>query len=875
MATTLTLPSSLLLPRYPATPHQRHRPPSFKAYTSLSLIEPQSFTPISPLIKSNPNSQQQPLHSPQPNEDLNYLLRLSLRCNDISIAKAVHASIIKADENTQLSNTLIATYIKLRSFTNAYKCFSRLSSPDVVSYTTMMSAYAKSNREGEAVKLFFEMRCAGIQPNEFSFVAILTVCIRLFDLRFGAQIHALGVKSDYCGFTYVCNALMGLYAKCGRVDRAIKLFEEMPQRDLASWNTVISGLVKLTEYEGAFEFCRNMVRVYEFRVDQFSLSTLLVACAESFDHLKGRECHAHALKSGFESNTSVNNALIGFYTKCGSVEDVVSLFERLPQKDVITWTGMVMAYMEFGMVEMAVKTFTRIPGKNCISYNALLAGLCQNGEGLQALKLFQGMLERGLELSEFSLTSIVNACAVLSEVEISKQIHGFVTKFGFGSNPWIEAALLDMCTRCGRMDDAEKMFNQWSYKQNFSMIWTSMICGHARSGQPEKAASLFCRMHADENVVIDDVASTAVLGVCGSLGSHNLGKQIHCYVYKMGFLSDIGVCNAIINMYAKCGDMEDSVKCFNLMPNHNVVSWNSLISGHLLHRHGEKALTIWTEMDRAGVEPDSLTFVLILSAYRYTTVNLLDDCRKLFNSLTSKYYIEPTSDHYASMVGVLGYWNHYNEAEELIGNMPFEPNNTVWRALLDSCRLRSNTKLGKKVVERIVAMEPQDASTYILVSNLYAASGRWNCFERVRKEMREKGIRKNPNRSWVIHGNKVHAFYARDKSHPESKEIYAGLNELIPRCIRAGYEPDTSYVLQDVERHQKTEFLFYHSAKLAVTYGILYSKSVQVVKNIHLCGDCHTFFKCASSVLGREISFRDASGFHIFRNGECSCRDYW
>ncbi|KAF9596727.1 hypothetical protein IFM89_012926 [Coptis chinensis] len=807
--------------------------------------------------------------------NFHHLLRLSIRNEDILIAKAVHASVLKVEENAHVLNILISTYIKLWNFNYAYNSFSKLPCPDVVSYTTLMSAYAKCGRENEAIGLFFKMRLSGIKPNEYTFVAILSACVRVLDLRLGLQIHALVVKLGYCCFTYVCNALVDLYVKCGRIDTSVQLFEEMIKRDLASWNTVISGLVKELEYERAFGFFRDMLRIDGFRVDQFSLTNLLVASTEGFNYLKGRECHAHALKNGFGSNLSVNNALIGFYSKCGSVDDVVSIFERMPEKDVITWTGMVIAFMKFGMVESALKAFVQMPTKSCISYNALLSGFCHNGEGLQALKLFQGMLERGMELSDFTLTSIVNACALLSQVEISKQIHGFVIKFGFGSNPWIEAALLDMCTRCGRMAHAKKMFDRWSYEQNRSLVWTSMICGYARNGQPDESVSLFRRMQAEGDVLVDEVASTAVLGVCGSLGFRDLGKQIHCYVYKYGFLSDLGVCNSLISMYSKCGDMAEAVNCFRLMDNHDVISWNSLISGHLLSRHGDKALAVWSEMERVGVEPDSLTFVLILSAYRHTSSNLLEDCRDLFHSMKINYNIQLTSEHYASMVGVLGYWDCYDEAEEMVDNMPFDPDASVWRALLDSCRLRAKTKLGKKVVERLVNMEPKDPSTYILVSNLYSASGRWNCFERVREEMREKGLQKHPSRSWVIHQNKIHSFFARDKSHLLSKEIYAGLSELIPRCMKAGYVPNTSFVLHDVEEHQKKEFLYCHSAKLAVMYGILYTRHAQIVKNIHLCGDCHTFFKYASTVLGREISLRDASGFHIFRNGQCSCKDYW
>lgn len=753
-----------------------------------------------------------------------------------------------------------------------------LSCPSVVSYTTIISGFAKSNREYEAMELFSRMRSSGIQPNEFSFVAILTACIRVLELGLGFQVHALVIKMGYVGCVFVANALMGLYARCGYVDLVVELFAEMPKRDIVSWNTLISANVRGLMHVKALDMFRHMQLTDGFRVDKFTLSTLIAACTGSLAWMEGREIHAHALKIGFGSNLSVNNALIGFYTEHRSVKYVVALFERMPIKDVITWTQMITAYMEFGLVDMAVEIFDKMPARNCVSYNALLAGMCQNGQGLRALKLFVRMVEEGIELTDSTLSSVVSACGLLMEVKTSEQIHGFIIKFGFGSNACIEAALLDMCTKCGRMDDAQEMYDQWPVDQNGTVIWTSMICGYAREGQPEEAIYLFHLKHSEGIVVADEVVLTAVLGVCGTLGFHEMGGQIHCYALKSGFTSDLGVGNALISMYAKCGSMDGAIRVFKIMSIYDVVSVNSLIAGHLVHRQGDEALAVWSKMEDACIKPDIVTFILIISAYRHTKTNLVNDCRRLFFSMKTIHQIEPTQEHYASFISVLGYWGLLEEAEKIIIKMPFEADAFVWRALLDSCRICSNTTLGKRTAKRILAMEPQDPSTYVLVSNLYSASGRWQCAESVREEMREKGFRKHPGRSWIIHQNKVHSFYGRDKSHSQSKDIYSGLKILILECLKVGYVPDTSFVLQEVEEHQKENFLFYHSAKLAVTYGLLMTKPgkpIRVVKNIVLCGDCHTFFKYVSIVTRREIFIRDASGYHCFSNGLCLCKDYW
>ncbi|KAJ9542722.1 hypothetical protein OSB04_029228 [Centaurea solstitialis] len=822
------------------------------------------------------------LHPSKNTKDYCSLLHLSVKHGDNELAMAVHASILKIQDNTPyLYNALIMAYFKLGLASHAYKVFNCLENPDVVTFTTMVSWFARSNREIEAIKSFFEMRRLGIEPNEYSFVAILTACARVLDLELGSQAHCLAVKMGFLGetyvSTYVSNALMGFYSKCGYLDRALKVFDEMSERDISSWNTVISALVKNSMYEEALESFRDFLRTDELRIDHFTLSTLLTACTEYFAFMEGRELHGRALKLGLDNNLGVGNALIGFYTKLGSLKDAVGLFDGMPVKDVITWTQMITVYMEFGLVEMAEKVFDKMPEKNCVSRNALLAGFCRNGIGLKALGVFCRMLEEGVELDDFSLTSIVNASGLYADKKTSEQIHGFILKFGIGSNDQIESALLDMCTKCGRMADAEEMFQHGlSVSQDsISIVWTSMICGYARIGRPHEALSLFFKSRYENTITVDEIVSTTVLGICSTIGFDRIGEQIHCLALKSGLTDDVGVGNALIGMYSKCGNMSASIKAFNLMEKHDIVSWNSLMAGYVFHRQGDEALDLWDTMKKSKIQPDSITIISIISAYTHTTVNMVNECRRFFHSMKATYDIEPVSDHYAALVGVFGRWGLLEQAEEIIEKMPIEPDPFVWRALLDSCKTHMNTTIGKRAAKEIIAKKPNDPSTYILISNLYSASGRWQCSETMREEMRQKGFQKRPAKSWILHENKVHSFYARDKSHERFKDIYSGIDILVLECLKAGYVPDTGFVLHEVEEHHKRDFLYYHSAKLAVTYGLLMSRRgtpVRVTKNILLCGDCHTFFKYVSVVTKREIRIRDASGFHCFVNGECTCK---
>lgn len=667
----------------------------------------------------------------------------------------------------------------------------------------------------------------------------------------------------------------------------MRVFDGMEGRDVSSWNTVLSGLVELGRYEEAFELFEDM-RAGGIAADRFSLSALLTAAAEGFGLPEGAAVHALSLKSGLEVDLSVGNALIGFYAEHGdSVEDVVGVFQRMLVKDVISWTGLLNGYMEFGLVDTALAVFDRMPERNFVTYNAVLTGFCLNKEGvrvtfakkagLRGLGLFRQMLENGLEMSDVTVTGVLNACAIVADRKMSEQVHTFVIKCGCGSSPWIDAGLIDMCIKCGRSGDARLLFEHWRHPESFHIAWNSLLLASFRDGEYEKAFSIFLQKFRSSDVqFIDEFMLSTVLGVCGALGFAELGKEMHSFAAKSGHLHACGVGNAIISMYGKCGQLENAVNFFQQMPHRDLVSWNALITAHLLHRQGDEILDIWSQMERLVIKPDSITFLLIVSACSYTSSDSVDKCMKLFHYMSSKYNIEPAMEHFAAFVYVLGCWDRFDEAEQFIGSMPFKPGALVWRSLLESCSKRSNMTMRRRAMNHLLALEPQDPSTYVLASNLLSESARWHCSENTRQEMREKGIHKIPARSWTFHNNTVHSFFARDRLHPQSKDIYAGLDVLTLECMKAGYEPDTTFVLHDVEEHQKRHFLMYHSAKLAATYGLLMSgpgQSVNVVKNIRMCGDCHSFMKHASAATGKEISVRDSSGFHIFRGGVCSCRE--
>nr|ADE77588.1 unknown [Picea sitchensis] len=312
------------------------------------------------------------------------------------------------------------------------------------------------------------------------------------------------------------------------------------------------------------------------------------------------------------------------------------------------------------------------------------------------------------------------------------------------------------------------------------------------------------------------------------------------------------------------------------MSNKNVVSWNAMIVGYGMHGHGEDALVLFTQMQQRGVKPNEITFISVLSACSHA--GLVDEGWKCYNCMTLDYAITPTVEHYACMVDLLGRAGHLNEAWDFIEKMPIEPGASVWGAFLGSCRIHCNIELGERVAELLLNLDPDNAGYYVLLSNIYAAAGRWDDVAKVRKMMKEKDVKKSPGCSLIEVNNKLHSFVVGDISHPQTEAIYAMLETLARQMEAVGYVPCTDFVLHDVEEEIKENMLFAHSEKLAIAFGLISTRSgtsIRITKNLRVCGDCHSATKFISKIVKREIIMRDLNRFHHFKDGLCSCGDYW
>ncbi|KAG8489689.1 hypothetical protein CXB51_017711 [Gossypium anomalum] len=379
------------------------------------------------------------------------------------------------------------------------------------------------------------------------------------------------------------------------------------------------------------------------------------------------------------------------------------------------------------------------------------------------------------------------------------------------------------------------------------------------------------------SVRADQATFASILKASANLASLSLGKQIHSFVIRSGYMSNVFSGSALLDMYAKCGSIKDSIQLFQDMSERNIVSWNALISAHAQNGDAKATLDSFEKMVQSGFQPDSVSFLSVLSACSHC--GLVQEGLRYFRTMTKIHNLVPKKEHYASMVDMLCRSGRFNEAEKLMDEMPFDPDEIMWSSVLNSCRIHKNQELARKAADQLFRMEVlRDAAAYVSMSNIYAAAGQWDNVGKVKKAMRERGIRKVPAYSWVEIRHKLHVFSANDMLHPQMEEIRKKIEMLSKQMEKEGYKPDTSCALHDVDENIKIESLKYHSERLAIAFALISTPKgspILVIKNLRACSDCHAAIKVISKIVRREITVRDSSRFHHFKDGICSCGDYW
>ncbi|XP_057856631.2 pentatricopeptide repeat-containing protein At3g24000, mitochondrial [Cryptomeria japonica] len=771
------------------------------------------------------------------------VLRACAEMGVFSLGKQLHGCVLKKGFglNVRVGSSLVSVYAKCGSTEAAHKVFEGMLQQDAVLWNTMIAGYVQSGQAEEAIELF----CKGVREkmelNQYIFSTVIRACTDLSDIEFGKQVHAQMIKYSLNSDVYAGSALITLYCTCNNLGDAHKLFVRLHKLDLVSWTTIISGYAQNGYGEKALELFYQLQRT-GMKPDEFICASILQVCSNLKLLAKAREMHACIMKSKFWNGISVGSALITAYAKCERIEDAQQVFDKMYERNMISWTAIIAGYSQHGLFE-------------------------------ECLTLFSQMQLAGLKPNLFTLTCVLDSCASSTQLEHGLIIHAYIIKTGYESDISMKNALVSMYGECGNVKDAYKVFNEICERDVIS--WTAMSAGYIHNGDGEEALKLFREMQ-QTGLKPNQFTFTSAFTAISNLMSLNQGKELHAYVTRIGFEFDVAVGNALITMYAKCGSINYACEVFHRMPQHDILSWNSMIAGYAQHGYGKKALQLFEQMQKTGMKPNHITFIGVLSACSHS--GLVNEGVDLFDSMNQEHVIVPRVEHYVCMVDLLGRAGYLHEAENIINTMPYKPNDYVWRSLLGSCRIHGNEEIGLHAAECLLELQPQDDAAYVLLSNIYAAAGRWDDVARVRKLMKQMGVEKEPGYSWIRVRNKVHAFVSRDKLHPLKERIYAKLDKLSEQIKEVGYVPDISCVLHNVDEDQKEYYLRYHSERLTIAFGLIslpFGMPIRIFKNLRVCGDCHTATKLISKVVGVEIIVRDTTRFHHFKDGVCSCGDYW
>lgn len=529
-------------------------------------------------------------------------------------------------------------------------------------------------------------------------------------------------------------------------------------------------------------------------------------------------------------------------------------------------------YCKCAVVECARQLFDESSDTKSLSvcYNALIAGYTQNSQISNGILLFSQMRSVGVSVNSVTMLGLIPGCTDPVHMRFGMSLHCFDVKAGLDRDLSVANCLLTMYVRCGSIQLARRLFDDMSYKE--LITWNAMISGYAQNGLAAEVLDLYHEMELC-GACPDAVTLVGVLSSCANLGAQKLGQEIEKKIESSGFGFNTFLKNALVNMYARCGNLSKARAIFDGMVERNLVSWTAIIGGYGMHGQGEIAVHLFDEMIKSGIRPDGTVFVCVLSACSHA--GLTDIGLSYFSAMKRIYGLVPGNEHYSCVVDLLGRAGRLEKARELIGSMPVKPDGAVWGALLGACKIHKNVELAELAFDRVIELEPTNIGYYVLLSNIYTEVNNVEGILRVRVMMRKRKLRKDPGCSYVEYKGMTHLFVAGDKSHPQTGEIYAML-ERLENIVK---EPN-KHKKNDSER-RNTESItggMVHSERLAIAFSLLSTSvgmEILVIKNLRVCEDCHLFIKLVSKLVDRQFIVRDATRFHHFEGGVCSCKDYW
>ncbi|KAK7385533.1 hypothetical protein VNO78_31256 [Psophocarpus tetragonolobus] len=804
------------------------------------------------------------------------LLQACIDTDCIWVGRELHARIgLVRKVNPFVETKLVSMYAKCGHLDEARKVFDEMDERNLFTWSAMIGACSRDLMWEEVVDLFYDMMQHGVLPDEFLLPKILKACGKCRDIETGSLIHSMVVRGGMCSSLLVINSLLAVYAKCGQMSCAEKLFRRMDARNCVSWNVIITGYCQKGEIEQAQKY---------------------------FDAMR---------EEGIESGLVTWNILIASYSQLGHCDIAMDLMRKMESfgitPDVYTWTSMI-------------------------------SGFTQKGRINDAFDLLREMFIVGVEPNSITIACAASACGSVKSVSMGSEIHSIAVKTSLVDDILIGNSLIDMYAKGGDLEAAQHIFDMMLVRDVYSwnsiiggycqtgfcgkahelfmkmqesdsppniVSWNVMITGFMQNGDEDEALNLFQRIEEDGKIK-PNVASwnslisgflqsrqkdkalqifrrmqfahmtpnlvtvLTILPACENLVATNKVKEIHCCAIRRNLVSELSVSNTFIDSYAKSGNIMYSRKVFDGLSPKDIISWNSLLSGYVLHGFSESALDLFDQMRKDGLHPNRVTLASIISAYSHA--GMVDEGKHAFSKISEEYQIRLDLEHYSAMVYLLGRSGKLAEALKFIQNMPIEPNSSVWAALLTACRIHRNFGMAIFAGESLLELDPENIITEHLLSQAYSLCGKSGEAQKLKKLDKEKV--KPVGQSWIEMNNMVHTFFVGDQSKPYLDKLHSWLKR-----VGVNVKAHISDNGLCIEEEEKENIDSVHSEKLAFAFALIDSrhtpKVLRIVKNLRMCRDCHEAAKYISLAYGCEIYLSDSNCLHHFNDGHCSCRDYW
>lgn len=611
-----------------------------------------------------------------------------------------------------ISSSLITFYSRLGRTKDAQKVFDMMPVKNVVPWTAMIGCYSRDGDMNSAFLLQRKMQCEGIKPSSITILALLSGVYEIFQVE---SLHTCVVKY---GFDYnldLINCMLTVYGKCGRVEDAKKLFEFMDNKDIVSWNSLIS----------TYALSGNLIEIlrvlYGMRVagilpDQQTFTSVVPVMAKQGNIRLGKVVHGQILIGGFESSIHIEASLMAMYLKYGNVNEALRIFERAREKDSVSWT-------------------------------AMISGLVQNELYDLALELFQQMLISGVMPSGTTMASVLAASAHLGTPKLGHSVHGYMIRQRIIDIPSLNA-LVTMYAKCGYLQQSIYVFDMMEERDVVS--WNAIVAANAQNGNLSQAFSCFSEMRAAREMP-DSITVVSLLQACSFIGAYQQGKWIHSFVIRTCLGPCIMIDTALVDMYSKCGNLDTARKCFDQMPQRDLVSWSAMIVGYGSHGEGEKALQMYSRFLADGYKPNSVIFLSVLYACSHN--GLVEQGLHLFESMERDFRVKPDLEHRGCIIDILCRAGRVEDAYEYYKKLFPEPFVDALGIVLDACRAKGKNNLADVVAEEISRLKPVDPGKYVQLANSYASMAKWDAVGETWVQMRSLGLKKTPGWSFIeLHG---------------------------------------------------------------------------------------------------------------------------